>query len=83
MLKYNDMRVIDYIRHTAAVCKFMSRNGIDPRDIENVGLYMDWVRMREEGHKYQFIMYYLTTQYGKSESNVQRIVKRMEREVKI
>lgn len=77
------MKAIDYIKSMEEICKTMARNGIDPRDIDNISLYNDWVRMRKEGHKYQFIIYYLTTQYGKSESGVLRIVKRMEREVEI
>lgn len=75
------MRAVDFLRVAESVCRTLADNGIDPRDVDNIKLYEDWVRMRKEGHKYQYIIYYLTTQYGKSESGVHRIIKRMEREL--
>lgn len=75
------MRAVDLLRVVESVCRALADNGIDPRDVDNIKLYEDWVRMRKEGHKYQYIIYYLTTQYDKSESGVHRIIKRMEREL--
>lgn len=77
------MRAIDVLRANESFCRLMTENDIEPSDVLSIRMYDDWVRLRKEGHKYKFIMFYLTHQYGKSESGVLRIVKRMEREVKI
>ena len=74
------MRAIDILQTAEGICRTLARNGIDPRDVEHIRLYQDWVRMKKEGHKYQYIVYYLTTQYEMSESSVRRVVRRMERE---
>lgn len=65
------------------ICKHLNENGVKATDIRYLELYADWVRMRKEGQKYQYTVYYLSTQYDISESGIARIVKRFEKEAKM
>lgn len=77
------MKVIDVLVMAESICKLLADNCIAPTDVRYIELYRDWVRMRAEGHKYSYIVYYLSIQYDVSESSVNRIVKRMDKEVNI
>lgn len=77
------MKVIDVLVMAESLCRLLADNNIDPTDVRYIELYRDWVRMRAEGHKYSYIVYYLSIQYDVSESSVNRIVKRMNKEINI
>lgn len=75
------MKAVDILRMSASICNMLADNDIDAKDVRNIQLYEEWKRMRAEGHKYSYIMYYLTTQYDVSESGVMRIIKRLDKDV--
>lgn len=75
------MKAIDILTCAESVCGILGRNDIDPKDVRYIDLYRDWVRMKKEGHKYQYIVYYLSTEYDVSETSVYRIVKRLEKDI--
>lgn len=77
------MRAIDILTMAESICKLLADNCVDPTDVRYIALYEDWKRMKTEGHKYSYIVYYLSMQYEVSESSVNRIVKRMDKEVNI
>lgn len=73
----------EFLKMCESVCHTLDTNGIPPSDVRYLKMYADWVRMRAEGHKYAYIAYYLTTQYGVSETSLYRIVKRMEKQLSL
>lgn len=75
------MKAIDILTCAESVCRILGRNDIDPKDVRYIDLFRDWVRMKMEGHKYQYIVYYLSTEYDVSETSVYRIVKRLEKDI--
>lgn len=77
------MKVYELLQAVEDVCKHLNENGVKATDERYLQLYADWVRMRNEGQKYQYIVYYLSTQYNVSESGIARIVKRFEKEAKL
>lgn len=55
--------------------------GVSMTDVLWLEVYEEWLRLKREGHKVTYIVYYLSDQYGLSEMSVYRLVKRMERKV--
>lgn len=77
------MRAIDILTMAESICKILADNSVSPTDVHYIALYKDWKRMKTEGHKYSYIVYYLSMQYGISESSINRIVMRMDKELSI
>ena len=75
------MTQYELLKSTQTLCRVLERNNIDLRDARFVQMYEDYVRMKNEGHKYIYIMYYLTEQYDVSETTAYRILKRMAKEI--
>lgn len=75
------MTKYELIKSSSSILRLIAKNGINATDAEYISLYDDYRRMKSERQKYEFIMYYLSTQYGVSETTVWRIVKRMEQKV--
>ena len=71
MIKY------ELIKLSASICKALAEANIDPADVNYLRLYEEWLRMKAEGHKYDYILFYLGQQYGISKTTVWRIITRM------
>lgn len=77
------IKAVDFLRITEDICNELTANGINPADTRYIELYEDWERMTTEGHKYTYIMAYLSEKYEVSERNINRIVKRLGRDIDI
>lgn len=77
------MKIYDLLRLSESVCKTLDMNNIKATDARYLRMYEDWVRMRKEGHKYDFIVHYLSTQYEISPSTVERITRRLNRDARL
>ena len=75
------MKKYELLKATASTCDLLAKNNINPSDVEYLQLFEDWQRMCKEGHKKEYIKYYLSQQYGVSETSIWRICKRMQHEV--
>lgn len=75
------MKVVDILNFASGICATMTNNNIKPSDYIYVEMYSEYMRMRSEGHKYEYIVYYLSNQYNVSEASVYRIVKRLDKEL--
>lgn len=75
------MTKYELLKATASTCGLLAENNIDPSDVKYLQLYEDWQRMCAEGHKKEYIKFYLAQQYGVSETSVWRICKRMQHEI--
>lgn len=74
MTKYELVKVLRSALETLA------KNGIETRDARHVEMFEDWLRLRGEGHKYIYIIRYLSQQYEMSETSVYRIVRKFSEE---
>lgn len=72
------MTKYEILKASASVCKVLADNGISPSDYKFIGLVEEYRRLKEEGHKYAYITFYLSQQYGVSETSVYRIVKKLQ-----
>ena len=60
----------------------LTENDVDAKDVKYLGLYEDFARLKEEGHKIGYVVYYLSQQYECSEATVYRVVKRMAQNIR-
>lgn len=77
------MKAIDILTLAEGIITTLDRNAIKTADVRYVQMYRDWQRMREEGHKWDWIMYWLGKEYDLSEASVWRILKRMDKEIEM
>lgn len=70
MTKYELVKLLQDVMNTLA------KNGLSVTDARHVTMYEDWLRLRKEGHKYIYIIRYLSQQYEMSETSVYRIVRK-------
>lgn len=75
------MTKYELLKLCQSVCISLLDNGINLEDAKILSMYDDYEAMRKEGHKLEYICYYLSEKYGKSERTVRRFVKRMRTEV--
>ena len=77
------MKAIDILSLAEGIITTLDRNDIKTADVRYVQMYRDWHRMRQEGHKWDWIMYWLGREYDLSEASVWRILKRMDKEIEM
>lgn len=71
------MTKYEILKASASVCKVLADNGISPSDYKFVSLVEEYNRLKGEGHKYAYIVFYLSQQYGIGETTVYRVIKRL------
>lgn len=76
------MKVIEYLKIGREFLKLMSILDLRRDDYQHIELYEDYMKMRYDGDKVDYILRVLSDRYGLSESTVKRIVRRFSQEVK-
>lgn len=64
-----------------SVIAVMAKNNIDAKDVRYVKMYLDYHRLKKEGHKINYVAAYLSEQYECGIATVYRVIKRMERAI--
>lgn len=77
------MTKYEILKASASVCKILADNGVSPSDYKFVGLVEEYNRLKGEGHKYAYIVFYLSQQYDIGETTVYRIIKRLGEEISL
>lgn len=77
------MTKYEMLKASASTCKVLADNGISPSDYKFIGLVEEYRRLKEEGHKYAYITFYLAQQYGVGETTVYRVIKRLEEDISL
>ena len=75
------MTQYELLKTASSILTMLEANDIDAKDVRYLDLYVEYRRLKDEGHKVGYIAYYLSQQYGCSVATVYRLVKRMERKV--
>lgn len=76
------MKAVDFLRIGKELLKVMSDFGLRRDDYLHIELYEEYTRMRDNGEKVEYILYFLASKYKLSESTVKRIVRRFSKEVR-
>lgn len=77
------MTKYEMLKASTSTCKVLADNGISPSDYKFIGLVEEYRRLKEEGHKYAYITFYLAQQYGVGETTVYRVIKRLEEDISL
>ena len=77
------MKAIDILTLAQGICERLDKNDIKAGDVRYIQMYRDWLRLKNEGHKYDWIMYWLAKEYDTSESSAWRIIKRLDKDVEM
>ena len=76
------MKVVDYLKIGKEFLKLMSSYDLRRDDYQHIELYEEYMMMRGEGEKVDYILCFLSNKYKLSESTVKRIVRRFSKEVR-
>lgn len=77
------MKIYELLRSAESFLVLIDKNEVRIGDVRYLDMFADWQRLRGEGHKYEFIVHYLSTQYDISPSTVERITRRLNQELRI
>ena len=77
------LRAVDILTLAEGICERLDRNGIRPSDVRYIQMWRDWQRIKAEGHKWDWIVYWLSNEHGLSETSVSRTLTRLGKEVEI
>lgn len=77
------MNVYDVLKMAESVLQTVEANNIHVGDVKRLQMYEDYRRLKRERLKKTYIVNYLVDQYGVPEPTVYRLIKRMERTVKL
>lgn len=77
------MKIYELLRSAESFLSLIDKNEVKIADVRYLDMFSDWQRLRKEGHKYEFIIHYLSTQYEISPSTVERTTRRLNQELKI
>ena len=76
------MTQYEWLKTAASLLTVLMENDIDAKDVKYIELYKDYLRLKKEGHKVGYVVYYLSQQYECSEATVYRVVKRMTQKIR-
>lgn len=76
------MKAVEFLKIGRELLKLMSSFDLKCDDYKYIEMYEEYVIMRGEKEKVDYILYYLSNKYGLSESTIKRIIKRLSKEVK-
>ncbi len=77
------MKKYDLVKMSESICRVMSKNGITPKDADYLHLYDEYQRMKAEGRKFSYILYYLSEVSTLSETTIWRIIRRFDEDAEI
>lgn len=75
------MKQYELLKTVESILSVFEKNGIDAKDVKYLKLYDEYKRLKDEGHKVGYIVYYLSTQYECGEATIYRVIKRMNKEL--
>jgi len=77
------MTNFEILKSNESLLRTLVLNGVRICDIEYLEMYDDYRRLVREGHKKTYIVSYLEEQYGCPVPTIYRVVKRLERRLKV
>ena len=76
------MKAVEILRIGKELLKVMSTFDLRRDDYLHLELYEEYLKMRSEGEKVDYVLYFLSRKYKVSESTIKRIVRRLSNEVR-
>ena len=76
------MTQYELLKTAESLLVVLMSNDVDAKDVKYLEMYKEYMRLKKEGHKVGYVVYYLSQQYECSEATVYRVVKRMTQEIR-
>ena len=76
------MTQYELLKTAESLLAVLMSNDVDAKDVKYLEMYQEYMRLKKEGHKVGYVVYYLNQQYECSEATVYRVVKRMTQKIR-
>lgn len=76
------MTQYELLKTVESLLVVLMSNDVDAKDVKYLEMYQEYMRLKKEGHKVGYVVYYLSQQYECSEATVYRVVKRMTQKIR-
>lgn len=76
------MTQYELLKTAESLLAVLMSNDVDAKDVKYLEMYQEYMRLKKEGHKVGYVVYYLSQQYECSEATVYRVVKRMAQKIR-
>lgn len=76
------MTQYELLKTAESLLVILMSNDVDSKDVKYLEMYQEYMRLKKEGHKVGYVVYYLSQQYECSEATVYRVVKRMTQKIR-
>ena len=76
------MTQYELLKTAESLLVVLMSNDVDANDVKYLEMYQEYMRLKKEGHKVCYVVYYLSQQYECSEATVYRVVKRMTQKIR-
>ena len=76
------MTQYELLKTAESLLVVLMSNDVDAKDVKYLEMYQEYMRLKKEGHKVGYVVYYLSQQYECSEATVYRVVRRMTQEIR-
>ena len=76
------MTQYELLKTAESLLVVLMSNDVDAKDVKYLEMYQEYMRLKKEGHKVGYVVYYLSQQYECSEATVYRVVRRMTQKIR-
>ena len=76
------MTQYELLKTAESLLVVLMSNDVDAKDVKYLEMYQEYMRLKKEGHKVGYVVYYLSQQYECSEATVYRVIKRMTQKIR-
>ncbi|WP_301856123.1 hypothetical protein [uncultured Duncaniella sp.] len=77
------MTTYQLLRANESLLQIISGNKINITDVTHLGIYAEYQRMKEEGHKVSYITIHLADKYGMTDRGVYKVIRRLKKKVNV
>lgn len=77
------MTTYQMLRANESLLRLISENKINITDVAHLGMYAEYQRMKEEGHKVCYITIHLADKYGMTDRGVYKVIKRLNKKISL
>lgn len=77
------MNVYDFLKAGQSILKMLNENKVDAGYVKYLELFEEYKQLSAEGHKKEYIVYYLQTEYEVGRATVYRVIRELERAINV
>lgn len=74
------MKNYEILKMNASLLQLLNKNGVSVNDVNYIGIFDEFMNMKQQGLKVRYIAITLAEKYGMTDRSIFKIVKRMSQE---